>query len=139
MSSLPLVGGRMAMAPRLSRRPVVALLPRRATTIQSRRCLSSRNDHDSQKQQQQQQKQEQQQSGKVTWYPIPVGLGIACIGLLQIYKVSTREDKQQAQQTPAAQAQQAEADASQQGSQATNPDETKKPKRRPRVRPDGPW
>lgn len=50
---------------------------------------------------------------KIRWHPIPVGLGVGFLGLVQFYKVYTREQDED------------ELD--------------KKPKKRPRVRPDGPW
>ena len=32
---------------------------------------------------------------RIQWYPIPVGLGIGFLGLVQFYKVSTREREKQ--------------------------------------------
>ncbi|KAK1760912.1 phosphatidylserine decarboxylase proenzyme 1, mitochondrial [Echria macrotheca] len=55
-------------------------------------------------------------SGKIEWYPIPIGLGIGFLGLVQFYKVSTREKEKD---------EESEAES--------------RPKKRPRVRPDGPW
>ena len=56
------------------------------------------------------------QKDKIQWYPIPVGLGIAVVGLVQFYKVSAREKERQreAEEGPA-------------------------PKARPRVKLEGPW
>lgn len=54
---------------------------------------------------------------KIHWYPIPVGLGVGFLGLVQFYKVYTREQEKQAEDGEPGQ----------------------RPKRRPRVRPDGPW
>jgi len=51
---------------------------------------------------------------KVQWSPIPVGLGIAVVGAVQFYKVSSRDEKQLG-------------------------DEERRPAKRPRIRPDGPW
>src|SRR3954471_21759202 len=34
-------------------------------------------------------------SGKIEWYPIPVGLGVGFLGLVQFYKVYTREKEQE--------------------------------------------
>lgn len=53
---------------------------------------------------------------KIQWYPIPVGLGIGVVGLVQFYKVSAREKERQreAEEGPA-------------------------PKARPRVKLEGPW
>ncbi|RSL57152.1 hypothetical protein CEP54_008427 [Fusarium duplospermum] len=56
---------------------------------------------------------------KIQWYRIPVGLGIGFLGLVQFYKVSAREKERR------------EIEDGQES--------TKTPKRRPRVRPDGPW
>lgn len=55
---------------------------------------------------------------KTEWYFIPVGVGIGFLGLVQGYKVYTREKERQ------------------EGEEA---ELQKKPKRRPRIRPDGPW
>lgn len=56
---------------------------------------------------------------KVKWYPIPVGLGIGFLGLVQFYKTQAREKER------------LEKEASE--------FEGGRPKRRPRIRPDGPW
>lgn len=56
------------------------------------------------------------QSSRVRWHPIPVGLGVGFLGLVQFYKVSHRDEKQK-----------------------QDGDLEQRPKRRPRVRPDGPW
>lgn len=58
-------------------------------------------------------------NSKVQWYPIPVGLGIGFLGLVQFYKVSAREKKQRELEDGA--------------------DDGARPKRRPRIRPEGPW
>lgn len=55
-------------------------------------------------------------SSKTEWYFIPVGLGIGFLGGVQTYKVYSREKELQ-----------------------ENEAHDKKPKRRPRIRPDGPW
>jgi len=57
------------------------------------------------------------QDSKIRWYPIPVGLGVGFLGLVQFYKVYTREQEKQAEDGEPGQ----------------------RPKKRPRVRPDGPW
>ncbi|OLN97456.1 Phosphatidylserine decarboxylase proenzyme 1, mitochondrial [Colletotrichum chlorophyti] len=57
-------------------------------------------------------------NSKVQWYQIPVGLGIGFLGLVQFYKVSSREREQQ------------ERGEVQDGAP---------PKKRARIRPDGPW
>ncbi|KAI1438219.1 phosphatidylserine decarboxylase-domain-containing protein [Xylaria sp. CBS 124048] len=56
---------------------------------------------------------------KVKWYPIPVGLGVGLLGFIQFYKTQRREKDR------------LELDASE--------PEQPRPKKRPRVRPDGPW
>ena len=56
------------------------------------------------------------QSSRIRWHPIPVGLGVGFLGLVQFYKVSHRDEKQK-----------------------QDGDLEQRPKRRPRVRPDGPW
>ncbi|XWW96690.1 hypothetical protein V2A60_004667 [Cordyceps javanica] len=50
---------------------------------------------------------------KVTWYHIPVGLGVGFLGLVQFYKVQSRERERQ--------------------------EGGDRPKPRPRIQPDGPW
>ncbi|KAI1819159.1 phosphatidylserine decarboxylase-domain-containing protein [Xylaria intraflava] len=56
---------------------------------------------------------------KVKWYPIPVGLGVGLLGFIQFYKTQVREKER----------------LEHEASQAEEP----RPKKRPRVRPDGPW
>ncbi|KAH8764876.1 phosphatidylserine decarboxylase [Diaporthe sp. PMI_573] len=53
---------------------------------------------------------------KTEWYFVPVGVGIGFLGLVQGYKVYTREKERQEDE-----------------------EFERKPKRRPRVRPEGPW
>ncbi|KAF7554481.1 hypothetical protein G7046_g6807 [Stylonectria norvegica] len=57
---------------------------------------------------------------KIQWYQIPVGLGIGFLGLVQFYKVQAREQEKQREL--------------QEGL-----DNGKHPKKRARVRPEGPW
>lgn len=59
-------------------------------------------------------------SSKTEWYFIPVGVGIGFVGLVQGYKVYTREKERQEQE-------------------AQDGELKVKPKKRPRIRPDGPW
>ncbi|KAJ6073733.1 uncharacterized protein N7446_001510 [Penicillium canescens] len=59
---------------------------------------------------------------KVEWYPIPVGLGIGLLGLLHFYK-----------------SQRAERDRVARDAAGDEWDESKKPPRRPRIVPSGPW
>ncbi|KAL8300644.1 hypothetical protein RB597_010373 [Gaeumannomyces tritici] len=56
-------------------------------------------------------------NSKVTWYNIPVGVGIGFLGLVQFYRVSQREKER---------------------AELEGADGSPSPKRR-RVRPDGPW
>ncbi|KAH6603314.1 phosphatidylserine decarboxylase proenzyme 1 [Trichoderma cornu-damae] len=56
-------------------------------------------------------------NSKITWYQIPVGLGIGFLGLVQLYKVSSRERERRREEQ----------------------DGVISPKPRPKVRPDGPW
>ena len=56
-------------------------------------------------------------SSKIQWYQIPVGLGVGFLGLVQFYKVSAREKEKL---------------ETEEGSASS-------PKRRPKVRPEGPW
>ncbi|KAG5929035.1 hypothetical protein E4U42_007346 [Claviceps africana] len=58
---------------------------------------------------------------KITWYHIPVGVGIGFLGLLQFYKVTAREERKRRED--------AEASGNADG----------QPRGRPRIRPDGPW
>ncbi|QUC19905.1 uncharacterized protein UV8b_04146 [Ustilaginoidea virens] len=58
-------------------------------------------------------------NSKITWYHIPVGVGIGFLGLVQFYKVTAREERRRRE----------EADGV-----AERPS-----KRRPKVRPEGPW
>lgn len=55
-------------------------------------------------------------NSKITWYQIPVGVGIGFLGLIQFYKVSAREKERQRQE-----------------------EEGPLPKKRPRVQLEGPW
>ncbi|KAL2268521.1 hypothetical protein VTJ83DRAFT_3367 [Remersonia thermophila] len=50
---------------------------------------------------------------KFAWYPIPVGLGVGFLGLVQFYKVYTRDQEKRS--------------------------DDERPKKRRRIRPDGPW
>ncbi|KAL1900215.1 phosphatidylserine decarboxylase 1 [Sporothrix stenoceras] len=59
-------------------------------------------------------------NSKIQWYRIPVGLGIGFLGLVQFYKVRNRQAAEENGGEGAVEAAQ-------------------KPKKRPRIRPDGPW
>ncbi|KAI0472122.1 phosphatidylserine decarboxylase [Xylariaceae sp. FL0804] len=63
---------------------------------------------------------------KVTWYPIPVSLGIGFLGLVQFYRTQARERER------------SEAEAAE-AAESSTPGEATRPKKRPRTRPDGPW
>ncbi|KAI0169520.1 phosphatidylserine decarboxylase [Hypoxylon sp. FL1284] len=56
---------------------------------------------------------------KVRWHPIPVGLGIGFLGFVQFYKTQRREKERIEQEA-------SEFDGA-------------RPKKRPRIRPEGPW
>lgn len=55
---------------------------------------------------------------KIQWFHIPVGLGIGFLGLVQFYRVSKREREKQ---------------------EFEGQDAEGKAKKRPRIRPEGPW
>lgn len=63
---------------------------------------------------------------KIQWYPIPVALGIGSLGLLQFYKIREREK-----------AKQKEEEQWETGGGGNGDDG--RPKRRPRIKPTGPW
>lgn len=66
---------------------------------------------------------------KIEWKPIPIGLGVAFLGGLQFYRVRARETARRKDEE-ARRAASEDADAR---------DREGRPKRRPRVRPSGPW
>jgi hypothetical protein len=59
---------------------------------------------------------------KIKWYPIPVALGIAFLGLSQLYRVNEREKAKRQDEELEDQV-----------------ESTGRPKRRERIRPTGPW
>lgn len=59
---------------------------------------------------------------RIQWYQIPIWLGVGLLGLLQLYKVTAREREKQREEI-------------QDGQSERNG----RPKKRPRVRPEGPW
>lgn len=61
-------------------------------------------------------------NSKIQWYQIPVGLGIGFLGLVQFYKVTAREKERQKELE-----------------EVSDAEPTKRAKKRPRIRPDGPW
>ncbi|KAL1841934.1 hypothetical protein VTJ49DRAFT_6325 [Mycothermus thermophilus] len=56
------------------------------------------------------------QGSKFAWYPIPVGLGVGFLGLVQFYKVYTRDQEKRSEDG-----------------------DLERPRKRRRIRPDGPW
>ncbi|KAK3370128.1 phosphatidylserine decarboxylase proenzyme 1 mitochondrial precursor [Podospora didyma] len=94
-----------------------AFLTARSSTQPTQRALSRR--LFSQKSQSRPKPSSGPENEKFHWYPIPVALGVGFLGVVQFYKVYTREQEKQ----------QAEEDK---GSES-------RPKKRPRIRPDGPW
>ncbi len=67
---------------------------------------------------------------KIRWYPIPVGLGIGFLGLLQFYKVNEREKARREEED--------EAFLKSVGT-GEERDSEGRPKKRQRIRPTGPW
>lgn len=68
---------------------------------------------------------------KIRWYPIPVGLGIGFLGLIQFYRVNEREKVRQREE---------EEDAYLRSvSKGEEHDSGSRPKKRKRIRPTGPW
>ena len=62
---------------------------------------------------------------KIQWkYRIPVGLGICFLGTAQLYRVQQREKKRQ---------------RNEQDALDSSEDDKRKPKKRERARPSGPW
>ncbi len=70
---------------------------------------------------------------KIKWYPIPVGLGIAFLGLVQLNRINEREKKRKLEEEW-----EDDAWASIRGNYR-NDGEYGRPKRRERIRPTGPW
>ena len=72
---------------------------------------------------------------KIKWYPLPVGLGIGFIGLAQLYRVTKREK--------AGREEEWEDDgyvrSTGNGEHESDGEAEGKPKRRPRIKPSGPW
>jgi phosphatidylserine decarboxylase len=66
---------------------------------------------------------------KIKWYPIPVGLGIAFLGLVQFNRVNEREKKRSGETW----------ETSTGGNLREDTDEHGRPQRRERIRPTGPW
>ena len=67
---------------------------------------------------------------KIQWKPIPVGLGIAFLGGLQLYRTQARRNAPEEEDQRAAE----------RGDRSTDGvDSEGQPKRRKRIRPSGPW
>jgi len=82
--------------------------------------------------QQSRQRPRNPQGSKIQWYSIPVSVGIGVVGFLHLYKSykttgkdlePVRIEQQEQNERPEIQEERS----------------TKRPKKRPRVRPDGPW
>lgn len=71
---------------------------------------------------------------KIKWYPIPVGLGIGFLGLLQAYRVKEREKARQEEENNAA-----SLNFDGPGSSSEGRDAEGRPEKRRRIRPTGPW
>ncbi|KAG8528828.1 uncharacterized protein KY384_006517 [Bacidia gigantensis] len=65
---------------------------------------------------------------KIEWKPIPVGLGIASVGALQLYRIQARERRRQEEED------QAKDEAKTAEDHSKHP-----PRKRERIRPSGPW
>jgi phosphatidylserine decarboxylase len=64
----------------------------------------------------------------IQWYPIPVGVGVGFLGFLQFQRVRAREQ---------ARIEQEEQRMAKEDEDAEN--NGRRPKKRPRIRPSGPW
>lgn len=73
---------------------------------------------------------------KIKWYPIPVGLGIGFLGLVQFYKVNEREKIRQREEYEENDAYVRSTGSSGDGEERDRED---RPKKRKRIRPTGPW
>lgn len=67
---------------------------------------------------------------KIQWYPIPVGLGIGLLGLLQFNKIREREKANQREE---------EEEEGEWANGSNGNGDDGRPKKRPRIRPTGPW
>jgi phosphatidylserine decarboxylase len=72
---------------------------------------------------------------KIKWYPIPIGLGIGFLGLVQLYKVNERERLRREEEW------EDDGYVKTTGSDRENGGGSLggRPKRRERIRPSGPW
>ena len=78
---------------------------------------------------------------KVQWKPIPVGLGIASVGALQFYRVRRRndghEEGEDAEEKSGLEERRQYRD--QENEEDTESEPSSRPRRRARIKPDGPW
>lgn len=79
---------------------------------------------------------------KMQWRPIPVGLGIASVGALQFYRVRRRNDGQEEREDvedkSGAEAR-TQRTWDQEKEEDTGSEPRARPRRRARIKPDGPW
>ncbi|SPN98822.1 related to phosphatidylserine decarboxylase [Cephalotrichum gorgonifer] len=72
----------------------------------------------------------------IQWFSIPLSVGVGVVGLVQLYKSykkSSSSDRQDGSERATEPLQKKERDEIQ------DEDSTRRPRRRPRIRPDGPW
>jgi phosphatidylserine decarboxylase len=72
---------------------------------------------------------------KIKWYPIPVGLGIGFLGLVQFYKVNERERLRREVEWE----DEGYVATTSSGRESGEGGPGERPKRRERIRPSGPW
>ncbi|KAF4631796.1 hypothetical protein G7Y89_g6330 [Cudoniella acicularis] len=68
---------------------------------------------------------------KIKWYPIPVGLGIGFLGLVQLYRINEREKIKRREEESE--------DDGYVRSASNSEGQVGRPKKRERIRPTGPW
>lgn len=79
---------------------------------------------------------------KVQWKPIPVGLGIASVGALQFYRVRSRNDGQEEREDAVEKSgaeERKQRIRDQENEEDTGSGPRSRPRRRARIKPDGPW
>ena len=74
---------------------------------------------------------------KVQWYPIPVGLGIGFLGLAHLYRLNQRRVTDEEDEEDRAYLK--STGHSNGDKPAEEHEDGRRPKRRKRIRPDGPW
>lgn len=72
---------------------------------------------------------------KIKWYPIPVGVGVGFLGLLQFNRVNEREKSRRRDEEEEAYLK----STSEKGDGEGNNGSEGRPKKRERIRPTGPW